>query len=117
MGKRKRKSRAKAETGKAKLGDIAQKFNMSIPGIHHEIKRIINKIVDRLKPCYFEAGAGVFDIVLDLSEKLGCKNHPQEIFKKLNAKNKLLCVNEAKKRAPHLAKILDSEDEEDLMEE
>lgn len=119
MGRKKKNSK-KDLTKKTKLGDVAKKFGMSVPGVHHEIKRIINKMVDRLKPSYFAEGLGVFEIVLDLADRLGVKNNPGEIFNKLNATNKKLCIIQAKKRAPHLAKLI-AKDEgssyEDLLDD
>ena len=117
MAKRKRISRSKAPSGKARLVDMSKRYNMSMSAIHHEIKKIINKIVDRCKQTYFEASLGVFDIVIDLSEKLGVKNNPAEIFKKLDARNRRLCINEAIKKAPHLAKMIQKNSEDvDLLE-
>jgi len=120
MGKSKNKTgTVKTVSRKRKLSVVAKKFNMSVPGIHHEIKRIINKMVDRLKPVYSSEGKGVFDIVIDLSERLGIRNNPGEIFNKLNPVNKKLCIIQAKKKAPHLAnqnKELSNIDHLDLME-
>ena len=96
-----------------KLEHVAKAMGMSIPGVHHELKKIINKMIDRLKPSYFADGLGVFEIVLDLSVIRGVKNNPGEIFNKLNPVNKKLCVIQAKRRAPHLVKH--SGDFEDLL--
>jgi len=83
------------------LDDISNHTGSSVFKVHYQLKKIINKMVDRLKPEADQCGMSVFEIVLYISEYLCVE--PDEIYKQLNEINMGLVRAHAYKMNPGMA--------------